>query len=80
MGILATTLTLTFLKRGLYVLGLGLMISLSTMAIVKTAIAGSIVLSQAIWWGVIVGLAYSWLCTVAGIVLAVRGLIMLVKK
>ncbi len=80
MGILATTLTLTFLKRGLYVLGAGLMVSLSTMALVKAAIAGWVVLSPAMWWGVMVGLVCSLLCTVAGIVLAVRGMMMLVKE
>ena len=69
-----------WLRWALCVFGLGLMISLSTTATVKAAIAGSIVLSPAMWWGVMVGLVCSLLCTVAGIVLAVRGLIMLVKE
>jgi len=69
-----------WLRWALCVFGLGLVISLSTTATVKAAIAGSIVLSPAMWWGVMVGLVLSWLCPVAGIVLAVRGLMMLVKK
>jgi hypothetical protein len=64
----------------LCVFGLGLMISLSTTAIVEAAIAGWIVLSPAMFWGVMVGLVLSWLCPMAGIVLAVKGLRMLVKK
>jgi hypothetical protein len=56
------------------------MVSLSTMALVKAAIAGWIVLSPAMLWGVMVGLVCSLLCTVAGIILAVKGLMMLVKK
>jgi len=62
------------------VFGLGLMISLSTTAIVKAAIDGWIVLSPAMLWGVMVGLVCSLLCTVAGVGLAVRGLMILVKK
>lgn len=62
------------------VCGLGLMIGLSTTAIVKAAIDGWIVLSPTMWWGVMAGLALSWLCPVVGIGLAVRGLMMLVKK
>jgi len=69
-----------WLRWALGVFGLGLMISLSTTAIVKAAIAGWIVLSPVMGWGVMVGLVCSLLCTVAGIVLAVRGLMMLVKK
>ena len=63
-----------WLRWALCVFGLGLMISLALTAIVKAAIAGSIVLSPAMLWGVMVGLVLSWLCPVAGIVLAVRGL------
>jgi hypothetical protein len=69
-----------WLRWALCVFGLGLMISLSTTALVKATIAGWIMLSPAMWWGVMVGLVLSWLCPVAGIVLAVRGLIMLVKS
>ena len=46
----------------------------------EAALAGWIVLSPAMLWGVMVGLVCSLLCTVAGIVLAVRGLMMLVKS
>lgn len=69
-----------WLRWAFCVFGLGLMISLSTTAIVKAEIAGWIVLSPAIWWGVMAGVVLSWLCPVAGIVLAVRGLMMLVKS
>ena len=69
-----------WLRWAFCVFGLGLMISLSTTAIVKAAIDGWIVLSPAMLWGVMVGLVLSWLCPVAGIVLAVLGLRMLVKK
>jgi hypothetical protein len=69
-----------WLRWAICVFGLGLMISLSTTALVKAAIAGSIMLSPAMWWGVMVGLVLSWLCPVAGIVLAVRGVMMLVAK
>jgi len=62
------------------VFGLGLMISVSTTAIMEAAIAGWIVLSPAMLWGVMVGLVYSWLCPVAGIVLAVRGLMLMAKR
>jgi heme A synthase len=69
-----------WLKRGLYVFGAGLVISVSMTAIVQAAIGGWIVLSPAMWWGVMAGLILSWLCPVAGIVLAMRGLITSVKK
>ena len=69
-----------WLRWAICVFGAGLMISLSTAAMVKAAIAGWIVLSPAMWWGMMVGLVLSWLCPVAGIVLAVRGLMMLVKE
>jgi len=68
-----------WLRWALCVFGAGLMISLALTAIMKAAIAGWIVLSQAMLWEVMVGLVCSLLCTVAGIVLAVRGLMMLVK-
>jgi hypothetical protein len=68
-----------WLRWAFCVFGLGLMISLSTTALMKAAIAGWIMLSPAMWWGVMVGLVYSLLCPVAGIVLAVRGLMILVK-
>jgi len=64
----------------LCVFGLGLMISLSTTALLKAAIAGWIVYSTTAWWWVTVGLVCSLLCTVTGIGLAVRGLVILVKK
>ena len=67
MEILASTVILTWLKRGLYILGSGLMISLSTTALVKAAIAGWIMLPPEIWWGVMVGLVCSLLCTVADV-------------
>ena len=69
-----------WLRWAFCVFGLGLMISLSTTAIVKAAIAGWIVLSPVMGWGVMVGLVCSLLCPVAGIVLAVRGVMILVKK
>jgi len=69
-----------WLRWAICVFGAGLVVSLSTTAIVKAAIDGWIVLSPAMWWGLMVGLVCSLLCTVAGIVLAVRGLMMLVKK
>lgn len=69
-----------WLRWALCVFGLGLMISLSATAIVKAAIAGWIVLSPAMWWGVTMGLVYAWLCPVAGIVLAVRGLMLKAKE
>ena len=68
-----------WLRWALGVFGLGLMISLSTTAIVEAAIAGWVVLSPVMLWGVMVGLVCSLLCTVAGIVLAVKGLMMLAK-
>jgi len=49
------------------------MISLSTTALVKAAIAGWIMSSPAMWWEVMVGLVLSGLCPLAGIVLAVVG-------
>ena len=64
----------------LCVFGLGLMISLSTTALVKAAMDGSIVLPPVVWWGVMAGVVFSWLCPVAGIVLAVVGLRMLIKR
>jgi len=67
MEILASTVILTWLKRGLYILGSGLMISLSTTALVKAAIAGWIMLPPEIWWGVMVGLVCSLLYTVADV-------------
>jgi len=72
--------SIKWLIGALCVFGLGLVVSLSTAAIVKAAIAGSIVLPPAMLWGVMVGLVLSWLCPVAGIVLAVLGLMMLVKE
>ena len=69
-----------WLRWALCVFGAGLVVSLSTMAIVKAAIAGWIVLPPAVWWGVMVVLVLSGLCPLAGIVLAVRGLRMLVKR
>jgi len=69
-----------WLRWALGVCGLGLMISLALTAIMKAAIDGSIVLPPAVWWGVMAGLVLSWLCPVAGLVLAVRGLVMLVKE
>jgi hypothetical protein len=69
-----------WLRWALGVFGLGLMISLSTTALVNAVIAGSLVSSPAMWWGVMAGVVLSWLCPVAGIILAVRGLLMLVKK
>ncbi len=65
----------------LCVLGLGLIISLSMAGLVQAAIAGWILLSPAmLWGGVMVGLVCSLLCAAAGIVLAVRGLMILVKS
>lgn len=69
-----------WLRWALGVFGAGLMISLALTAIMKAAIAGWIVLPPAMWWGAMVGIALSWLCPVTGIVLAVRGLMMLVKE
>jgi hypothetical protein len=69
-----------WLRWAFWVFGLGLMISLSTAAMVKAAIAGWIVLSPAMLWGVMVGLVYSWLCPAAGLVLAVRGLMVRAKE
>jgi hypothetical protein len=68
-----------WLRWALCVFGLGLMISLSTAAIVKAAIAGWIMLPSAMWWGVMVVLVLSGLCPLAGIILAVKGLMMLAK-
>lgn len=64
----------------LCVFGLGLIISMSTTALLKTATDRWVMLPPAIWWEVMVGLVLSWLCTVAGIGLAVVGLRMLVSK
>ena len=64
----------------LCVFGLGLLISLSTTALLEAAIAGTITLSQAMGWWVMVGLTCSLLCTVAGIILSVIGLRILGKK
>jgi len=69
-----------WLRWALCVFGAGLMISLALTAIMKAAIAGWIVLPPTMLWEVMVGLVCSLLCTVAGIVLAVRGLLMMVKK
>ena len=69
-----------WLRWAICVFGAGLVVSLSTTAIVKAAIDGWIVLSPAMWWGLMVGLVCSLLCTVAGVGLAVRGLMILVKK
>ena len=69
-----------WLRWALCVFGLGLMISLSTTATVKAAIACGIVLPPVVWWGVMVGLVLSLLCPVAGIVLAVRGLMVMARN
>jgi TRAP-type C4-dicarboxylate transport system permease small subunit len=58
----------------LCVFGLGLIISLSTTAVLEAAIAGIIVLSPTMGWMVMTGLACSALCIVAGVVLAIIGL------
>jgi len=63
-----------WLRWALCAFGLGLVVSLSA-----AAVAGWVASPPAVWWGVAAGLACSLLCTVAGIVLAVRGL-MMVKK
>ena len=68
-----------WLRWALCVFGAGLMISLALTAIMKAAIAGWIVLPPAVWWGVMVGLVLSGLCPLAGIILAVKGLMMLAK-
>jgi len=69
-----------WLRWAICVFVAGLVISLVTLAIVKAAVAGYIVLSPSLWWGVRVGLVCSWLCPVAGVVLAVKGLIMFKKR
>ena len=56
-----------WLRWALCVFGLGLMISLSTMALLKAAIARWIMLPPEIWWGVMVGLVCSLLYTVADV-------------
>ena len=56
-----------WLRWAICVFGAGLVVSLSTMAIVKAAIDGWIVLAPVVWWGVIVGLVCSLLCTVADV-------------
>jgi hypothetical protein len=62
------------------IFGLGLLISLSAMASLKIATTHWIMLPPEIWWGVMVGLTCSVLCTVAGIILAVRGLMIKARE
>lgn len=69
-----------WLRWALGVFGLGLIISLSALTLLKIAIGQWIRLTPEIWWGIMVGLSCSLLCTIAGIVLAVRGLMILIKK
>lgn len=72
--------SIKWLIWALCVLGLGGIIDLAMAALIQAVIGGWVVLSTTIWWGVTVGLACSLLCTMTGIILAVRGLMMLIKQ